>query len=56
MKPARDINMATQSEIGAFNDEKQVSFESRNALLPVIRNRDNCPEDLSDMTSISTAQ
>lgn len=24
MKPAKDINMATQSEIGAFADEKQV--------------------------------
>jgi hypothetical protein len=24
MKPAKDINMATQSEIGAFTDEKQV--------------------------------
>ena len=24
MKPAKDINMATQSEIGSFSDEKQV--------------------------------
>ena len=33
MKPARDINMATQSEIGAFNDEKQVSEERRREVL-----------------------
>ena len=26
MKPAKDINMATQSEIGAFSDEKQVNI------------------------------
>lgn len=29
MKPARDINMATQSEIGSFSDEKQVRIVMR---------------------------
>ena len=27
MKPAKDINMATQSEIGAFSDEKLVGIK-----------------------------
>ena len=29
MKPARDINMATQSEIGSFSDEKQARITTR---------------------------